>query len=180
MLREKKLMNVSNILENKIRISGFIEESIVDGHGIRFVVFTQGCKKRCNGCHNPETQPLCGGYLMDMEELVAIWEKNPLLKGITISGGEPFLQSKKCAYLARKAKKSGLDVVVYSGYYFEELIKDENDEALSLLRVCDVLIDGPFEIEKKGLGLGFKGSSNQRVINLNETLKGNKIILLND
>lgn len=170
-------MSVSNTPNEVIRLSGIIHESIVDGPGLRFVIFTQGCHKRCEGCHNPSTHDLMGGYLKSMDEIVDMWQKNPLLKGITISGGEPFIQAKQSLYLATRAKQNGLDVLVYSGYYYEELKRSKNVFVHQLLETADYLIDGPFECKLKDLNLLFRGSKNQRIICLNETIKQNQVIL---
>jgi len=168
MPKGKKLRSVSNTL-SKIKLSGIINESIVDGPGFRYVIFTQGCKKRCFMCHNAETQPLDGGYEETLDNLVNDWQKNPLLQGITISGGEPFLQPEAVLYLIKKAKETNLDVVVYSGYYFDELKRFKNKFVDEILQTADYLIDGPFEYEKKNLNLLFRGSSNQRIIDLKLT-----------
>lgn len=168
---------MSNILNN-IRLSGVIKESIVDGPGIRYVIFTQGCKKRCYMCHNNETQPLDGGYVERLDKLVEEWRINPLLKGITLSGGEPFLQPKEILYLIKKAKETNLDVLVYSGYYYEELIKLKNKHINEVLLLADYLIDGPFDYNKKDLNILFRGSNNQRFIDLNKTKNANKVIFV--
>lgn len=165
---------MSNTL-NKIRLSGVINESIVDGPGFRYVIFTQGCKKSCFMCHNAETQPLDAGYEEDLDKVVNDWQGNPLLQGITISGGEPFLQPEAVLYLIKKAKETNLDVVVYSGYYIEELRRFNNEYVDEILVSADYLIDGPFEYENKNLNLLFRGSNNQRIIDLNITNKLNEI-----
>ena len=105
----------------KIRVSGIITDSIVDGPGFRHVVFTQGCNHNCKGCHNPQTHDLNGGYFKEIDEIIEDIKNNPLLKGLTLSGGEPFLQPKECLMLAKKTKELGKDVLAYSGYTYEEL-----------------------------------------------------------
>lgn len=152
----------------KIRISGIVEESIVDGPGIRLVVFTQGCKHNCNGCHNPETHSLKGGTLVDLNNILHRIKTNPLLDGITLSGGEPFEQAIECSILAKEVRKLGLNVVTYTGYTFEEIMRRENFR--SLLLETDLLIDGKFEMENKTMMLSFRGSSNQRIINVRKYL----------
>lgn len=171
---------MSNISDSEIRISGIITESIVDGPGIRFVLFTQGCKKRCYGCHNEATQDLNGGMIEQLDDIVKLWRKNPMLQGITISGGEPFLQPDKVLYLAKKAKETGLDVVVYSGYYYDELKGFENESIDELLETADYLIDGPFQYRNKNLEILFRGSSNQRIVDLGKTKLHGSLVLLND
>ena len=152
----------------KIRIAGIVEESIVDGPGIRMVVFTQGCKHNCKGCHNPESHSFTGGYLMDIEEILEEIKSNPLLDGITLSGGEPFEQWQACSELARGVKELGLSVVSYTGYTFEEILKV--DGFRKLLLQTDTLIDGKYEEEEKSLLLQFRGSKNQRIIDVKRFL----------
>ena len=160
----------------EIRIAGTIGESIVDGPGIRYVVFTQGCPHHCPGCHNPQTHSFDGGTIMDTEELISQFKNNPLLKGITISGGEPFCQPLAAAELARAAHECGKDVMVYTGYTFEQLLSGSVENAMVLLEQADILVDGRFEEAKKSLLLKFKGSSNQRILNCKESLKFQKAI----
>lgn len=160
----------------EIRIAGTIGESIVDGPGIRYVVFTQGCPHHCPGCHNPQTHSFDGGTITDTEELISQFKNNPLLKGITISGGEPFCQPLAAAELARAAHECGKDVMVYTGYTFEQLLSGSVENAMVLLEQADILVDGRFEEAKKSLLLKFKGSSNQRILNCKESLKFQKAI----
>ncbi len=163
---------------SKIRLSGIIEESIVDGPGIRFVIFSQGCPHHCKGCHNPQTFDPSGGYEYDTNNLIMKIKKNPLLKGVTFSGGEPFLQAEAFTELAREIHSLGLDVMSYTGYVFEDLIAcKENISWQNLLHNIDILVDGPFLLEKKSLLLKFRGSENQRIINVNESLRNNKAAL---
>ncbi|HLR33748.1 MAG TPA: anaerobic ribonucleoside-triphosphate reductase activating protein [Tissierellales bacterium] len=149
-----------------LRIAGINKESIVDGPGIRLVVYTQGCKHNCVGCHNPETHSFDGGQLISIYEIFNMIKGNPLLDGITFSGGEPFEQAEKVAILGEKVKKTGLNVVTYTGYIYEEILGQlpENKSWKRLLNCTDILIDGPFQIDKKSLELKFRGSSNQRII----------------
>ena len=155
----------------QIRIAGFVQESIVDGPGIRFVVFTQGCPHHCPGCHNPQTHDFQGGRIEDTENIIPMISKNPLLKDITISGGEPFCQPEAAAELAKAAHDCGKDVLVYTGYTLEELLSGSIRGARSLLEETDILIDGRFELEKKSLLLKFRGSSNQRLLDCKKSLK---------
>lgn len=168
MLKERKLKNVLNT-SSEIRLSGIINESIVDGPGFRYVIFTQGCHKRCEGCHNAKTQPLDGGYLEQVDNVVKDFRKNPIIQGITISGGEPFLQPKAVLNLIKKAKETNLDVIVYSGYYYHELASFNDNYINEILKAADYLIDGPFEMKNISLNVLFRGSTNQRIINLQET-----------
>ncbi len=149
-----------------IRINGFVNDSIVDGPGLRFAVFTQGCPHGCPGCHNPETHAMDGGKLTDTDSLIARMQENPLLSGLTLSGGEPFMQPEACLALARGARTLGLDVWAYSGYTYETLM-GMGEAARALLEACDVLVDGPFIQAQRSLDLSFRGSKNQRLIDLN-------------
>ncbi|MBU5257004.1 anaerobic ribonucleoside-triphosphate reductase activating protein [Tissierella praeacuta] len=153
---------------SKIRIAGIEEESIVDGPGIRLVVFTQGCNHNCIGCHNPETHSFYGGKLIDIDNIINMIIENPLLDGITLSGGEPFEQAIECSILAKKVRNMGLNVVTYTGYTFEEILR--NDNFRELLLQTDILIDGKFDISKKSMMLQFRGSTNQRIIDVKKYL----------
>lgn len=153
-----------------IRISGITPESIVDGEGIRYVIFTQGCPHHCPGCHNPSTHSFDGGKLVSLVDLVNDIRKNAeYIDGITLSGGEPFCQPYQCSIIAREARKLGLSVWCYTGYSFEDLI--EKKDASTLLNFVDVLIDGPFILEERSLDLDFRGSRNQRLIDVRKSSK---------
>lgn len=158
-----------------IRIAGTVNDSIVDGPGFRFAVFAQGCFRNCPGCHNPATHDPCGGREVPVGELIDAMRKNPLLDGLTLSGGEPFLQPAPCVALAGAAREMGLNVWAYSGYTFEELLDDP--EKAELLRACDVLVDGPFVLAQRTLELRFRGSRNQRVIDVQKSLESGEIAL---
>ncbi len=155
-----------------LRVSGIVKESIVDGPGIRYVVFTQGCPHNCEGCHNPHTHDFNGGYEADTEQLLDEIKENPLLSGVTFSGGEPFCQPEPLVQLAREVHKLRKNVIVYSGYTFEELIELSETEAAvgELLGETDILIDGRFVLEQKSLMLRFRGSKNQRIIDVKKSL----------
>ncbi|NLW39431.1 MAG: anaerobic ribonucleoside-triphosphate reductase activating protein [Tissierellia bacterium] len=166
-------------MEERIKIAGIVEESIVDGPGIRLVVFTQGCVHNCIGCQNPETHPFSNGYYIHVDEIVEMVKKDPLLDGITLSGGEPFHQGRACGLLAKKIKKMGLNIITYTGYTFEELLNeiDINRGWKELLYATDILIDGRFDVEKKSLSLRFRGSSNQRIIDVKSSLEKNQVVI---
>ncbi len=157
---------------SKIKLSGIEPESIVDGPGFRYVIFTQGCKHNCKGCHNPETHDPEGGYWEDTDNLLLEIKKNPLLKGITLSGGEPFDQAEVLVDFVSEVKKLGYDVFAYTGYTFEQLTEGGKSRPAweELLKLCDILVDGKFEIEKRSLELLFRGSSNQRLIDVKKSL----------
>ena len=158
---------------SQLRISGIIRESVVDGPGIRFVVFTQGCPHHCPGCHNPVTHPFEGGKIVETERILTEIDKNPLLKGVTLSGGEPFCQPEPLAELAKGIHARGMDVMTYSGYTFEQLLeKGETESGISaLLEETDILVDGRFIEAEKSLLLKFRGSKNQRILDIKESLK---------
>jgi len=167
-------------LNTTIRIAGIINESIVDGPGIRLVVFAQGCPHRCQGCHNPQTHPFEGGQLVTIDDILEMVKKNPLLDGVTFSGGEPFSQAKPFARLGQRLKELGMNIMTYTGYTYEYLLKENNNSNgwKELLDVSDILVDGRFEIEKKNLLLPFRGSENQRIIDMNKTREQQRIVLL--
>ena len=162
---------------NKIRIAGVVKESIVDGPGLRYVIFTQGCNHKCEGCHNPQTHDFNGGYEESIENFLNDINENPLLKGVTLSGGEPFEQAVVICVLCDMLKEKNLDIVTYTGYTFEELLKGANkkNQWFSLLERTDILIDGRFVLSKRSLALPFRGSSNQRIIECKESLKNKKV-----
>ena len=149
-----------------LRVSGIVEESIVDGPGLRYVIFTQGCTRACPGCHNPQTHPLDGGTVMDTESIFRQFRENPLLAGMTFSGGEPFLQAKALCALAEAVHDAGKNVMAYTGFTFEELLdKAQSDpDVAHLLELVDTLVDGPYIEALRDLELKFRGSSNQRLL----------------
>ena len=159
-----------------IRLSGIAYESLVNGPGLRRVFFSQGCKHNCKGCFNKETHDFNGGEDKDMDELIRSTLDNPFINGVTFSGGDPFERAKEFTYMAKKFKGNGLDVWSYTGYKFEELIKDK--EKMELLSNIDVLVDGKFEEDKKSNDLKFKGSSNQRIIDVKNSLSENESKLI--
>ena len=159
-----------------IRMAGVVRESIVDGPGFRFVVFVQGCPHHCEGCHNPQSHDFKGGYLCDTDALLAEIKKNPLLRGVTFSGGEPFCQPGPLSELGAEIKKLGLNVIAYSGYTYEQLVSMKNPDVDSLLDVCDYLIDGKFLQEERNLLLHFRGSSNQRIVDLVRTREQGTVV----
>ena len=155
-------------MASRIRLSGIVEESIVDGPGLRFVVFVQGCPHHCPGCHNPQTHSFTDGYLDEIDHIFAQYQENPLLSGITFSGGEPFCQPEPLAELGRRVHDAGGHVITATGYVYEDLLQmAETTPAIrDLLAVTDQLIDGPYIEALRDLTLPFRGSSNQRIITL--------------
>lgn len=167
--------------EELLRVSGVVEESIVDGPGYRFTVFTQGCPHFCPGCHNPQTHDVAGGDLIHIDKLFRRIKHNPMLRGITFSGGEPFLQARVLASLAERVHKElHLDVITYTGYTYEYLFNDASEENgwLKLLSQTDYLIDGPFMIERKSLLLPFRGSENQRIIDIKASDREARVVVI--
>ncbi len=158
---------------SKLKIAGIIRESIVDGPGIRFVIFSQGCTHNCKGCHNPETHDIKLGYEISTSKILEEIKKNPLLSGVTFSGGEPFLQPKGFSELAKEIHNLGLNIVTYTGYTIEQLIGGFSTHPYwkELLLQTDTLVDGPFILEKKSLMLKFKGSENQRIIDPKKSIE---------
>ena len=152
-----------------LNLSGIISDSIVDGPGIRTTIFCQGCPHHCPGCHNPETWDFGCGTEVPVEAIVDIVKSNPLCRGVTFSGGEPFSQAAGFAKLAVLLKADGYEVASYSGYTFEELL--EGTEAQQqLLSTIDILIDGRFILEQKSLETAFRGSRNQRILDIKKSL----------
>ena len=159
----------------ELKIAGLVNDSIVDGPGIRYTVFVQGCPHHCKGCHNPQTWDFSGGKFMSAEEIFENIKKNPLLDGVTFSGGEPFCQ---CAALCELAdmiisyRENKLNIMAYTGYEFEYLLEnaDSKNGYLKLLKRLDYLVDGPFVEAKKSYELKFMGSSNQRFIDVKASL----------
>ncbi|NLG92767.1 MAG: anaerobic ribonucleoside-triphosphate reductase activating protein [Clostridiales bacterium] len=164
-------------MASKLKISGVEPESIVDGKGFRYVVFTQGCPHHCPGCHNPQTHDFNGGKWVDIEDLFSEICENPLLNGVTFSGGEPFCQPRPLAELAKRVHEKKLNVTVFTGYLYEELVNRHDPDVDALLAQTDVLIDGPFLLAERDLTLAFRGSRNQRVINLNRTRETGQLVL---
>lgn len=162
----------------ELRLAGVIRESIVDGPGIRLVIFTQGCPHHCEGCHNPQTHDFNGGYISNPENILKAIDQNPLLKGVTFSGGEPFMQAEALAELAVEIHRRNLDILTYSGFTFEEILEsvDKHPDRKKLLEQTDYLIDGKFMLELKSLNLQFRGSSNQRIIDVKKSLEMGKVV----
>lgn len=161
----------------KLRISGIVNDSIVDGPGLRLCVFTQGCPHHCPGCHNPQTHDYKGGRKISIRKIEKDILANPLLTGITFSGGEPFIQAKQLLPLAKFIKEKGLELASYTGFLFEELYNNKVPFARELLNYIDVLIDGKFVLAQRSLNLKFKGSKNQRTIDVQASLKEGKAVL---
>ena len=162
-----------------LRIAGFIPESIVDGPGIRAVIFLQGCLRHCPGCHNPQTWDMDGGTETDASGIMDAIASDPLVHSVTFSGGEPFLQARELIPIAEELKARGYEVASYTGFCFEELLNG-TDATRGLLGCLDVLIDGPYIEAERSLELHFRGSRNQRVLDVLESLKAGRAVLVED
>ena len=161
----------------EIILAGVVKQSMTDGPGLRFTIFTQGCPHACKGCHNPETWTYKGGTPYTPEKLMSLVNENPLLKGVTFSGGEPIDQAAALIPFARLIKESGLDLVCYTGYTLEELQEKDDQHINDLLSYVDMLVDGKYKEELRDISMPFVGSSNQRTIDLPTTLKTGEIAL---
>ena len=160
-----------------IRIAGTVNDSIVDGPGYRYTIFAQGCPHHCPGCHNPQSHDFEGGRVTDTDTILRQVRENPLLDGITLSGGEPFCQPEACRALAEAARDLGLSVWCYTGYTWEKLMQEADPARLALLEAVDVLVDGPFILAQKSLELKFCGSRNQRLIDVKKTRQAGQVTL---
>ncbi len=158
-----------------LELSGILSDSIVDGPGIRTTIFSQGCPHHCPGCHNPETWAFGVGTPMEEERLLEIVRENPLCRGVTFSGGEPFAQAAGFARLAKLLKAAGYEVASYSGYTFEQLLQGTKEQR-ELLEQIDILIDGPFVLAQKSLEISFRGSRNQRILDVKKSLEAGKAV----
>ena len=164
-----------------MRLSGVVRESIVDGPGLRLTVFLQGCPHQCEGCHNPQTHDPNGGYDCDTDKILEALDQNPLLRGVTLSGGEPIEQAEKLLQLAKAVRARNKDIVLFSGYTFEELLEmgKARPSVLELLSLCFLLVDGRFVLSKRDLTLRFCGSSNQRLLDPVASLTTGKAVYSN-
>lgn len=160
-------------MSKTLRLAGIIRESIVDGPGIRMTVFVQGCPHHCKGCHNPQSWDFEGGENGDTDAIIKAALRDPLLQGLTFSGGEPFCQAEALAELGRMCHENGMNVVTFTGYTFEKLLEgfSEHPDWKALLEQTDYLIDGPFILEQKSLMLHFRGSKNQRLLDVKKSLE---------
>ncbi|MCC8140315.1 MAG: anaerobic ribonucleoside-triphosphate reductase activating protein [Lachnospiraceae bacterium] len=161
----------------ELRIAGTLQDSIVDGPGLRYVIFTQGCPHHCPGCHNPQTHDFAGGSVADTEKILHAIASNPLLGGVTFSGGEPFCQAAALVPIAEAVKAAGKHLMIYTGYLYEDLLNMQEDGVQRLLALADILVDGPFILAQRDLTLQYRGSGNQRVIDLPKTRAAEEIVL---
>ena len=151
-----------------IRLFGVVRESIVDGPDLRFVIFVQGCPHHCPGCHNPDSHDPAGGYVSSTARLWNAIRENPLLQGVTFSGGEPFLWGEELSEIGSAAREAGLNIMTYTGFTYERLLERAESESgiKKLLSVTNYLVDGPFLLAERDLSLKFRGSRNQRILDI--------------
>jgi len=189
-------------MNNTLRIYGFSNESVVDGPGIRVVIFVQGCDNACPGCHNPNSWDITGGDEYTIRDLIkkirkaargGVGNSNPVftprtsspdkkppsqkIRGVTFSGGEPFLQASGLAQIGKAVKGLGLDITTYTGHTYEELAQSEDINTKALLDITDYLIDGPYIQEQRDISLRFRGSCNQRIIDMGKTREAGAVVL---
>lgn len=167
----------NTVCPKPLRIAGTVSGSIVDGPGIRYVIFTQGCPHHCPGCHNPQTHDPAGGSVADIASILSQIQADPLSFGVTFSGGEPFLQAEALVPLAEAVKAGGKNLMIYTGYRYEQLLHMESSAVGRLLELADLLVDGPFLLAERDLTLPYRGSRNQRVIDLARTRETGEIVL---
>lgn len=160
-----------------LRVHGVVCDSVVDGPGLRDVVFVQGCPHRCPGCQNPGSWDFEGGSVVDVADIISIIPSSPLTSGVTFSGGEPFCQASPLVEIAKHAKKKGLNLWVYTGYTWEELMKLSDPAVRELLSYVDALVDGRYLQEERNISLPYRGSRNQRLIDVQMSLKTNLLFL---
>ncbi|MNH66475.1 Pyruvate formate-lyase 1-activating enzyme [compost metagenome] len=165
-----------------MNISGYIKESIVDGEGVRAVIFFSGCSHGCPGCHSPQTHDRNSGEPFTLERQLKIIEEiknNPLLSGVTLSGGDPFFSAYEVLKFVKllRTEIPNINVWAYTGFTYEQLTRNKMNIANKLLCECNVLVDGKFDISKRDTTLRFKGSSNQRIIDVQKSLTENNLII---
>lgn len=160
-----------------MRVFGLVQDSIVDGPGLRFSVFVQGCPHHCPGCHNPESHDPQGGEEIAVRDIIARMLSDPLADGLTLTGGEPFEQPVESWMLAKTAHLTARNVWAYTGYTFEHLMEHGEPMQKYMLSEVDVLIDGPFKLEERTLSLPWRGSKNQRIIDVRASLECGSVVL---
>ncbi|MHA7965478.1 anaerobic ribonucleoside-triphosphate reductase activating protein [Paenibacillus sp. CAU 1782] len=163
-----------------MNLVGYYPESINEGPGVRAVLFISGCSHACPGCFSPHTWSFRAGVPLDLDKQAELLEdmgNNPLLQGVTLCGGDPFFSAEELApFVAEiRSRFPHFDVWSYTGFTFEQL--QDKDEMLGLLQLCDVIIDGRFMEEQKDLTLLYRGSSNQRILDVKTSLSQKKAVL---
>lgn len=161
-----------------MRLAGITSESVVDGPGLRLVIFAQGCQHRCPFCHNPESWETNAGKEFSVKQLIrALAKQKKNKRGITFSGGEPFLQAGEFARVAIAATEMNLDIVTYTGFTYEQLSESADEGIRALLTLSDILIDGQYVHQLRDTALKFRGSNNQRIIDIRATQKSGQVVL---
>lgn len=164
----------------KLQIGGFLDNSLVNGDGMRSVIFVSGCMHNCESCQNEFMQDFNYGDSASIQDILEKIKKNiPIIKGVTFSGGEPFESAAALSKLSEKIRDLGLSIWCYSGYTYEELINSGDNDKLRLLRLIDVLIDGKFNEALMGGASKYTGSSNQRIIDIGKSILENQIVIWN-
>jgi anaerobic ribonucleoside-triphosphate reductase activating protein len=155
-----------------LRVSGIVDDSIVDGPGLRLTIFTQGCPHHCEGCHNPQTHAPDAGSIRKVSDICAMIDENPLCTGVTFSGGEPLLQPEPLTIIAQYAHEKGKNTWLFSGYTWEEILAlmKQSPAIAAFMQHIDGLVDGRFELATRDLTLLFRGSANQRIIDVPASL----------
>ncbi|MFV0627101.1 MAG: anaerobic ribonucleoside-triphosphate reductase activating protein [Alphaproteobacteria bacterium] len=161
--------------ELKLRIASVVDDSVVDGPGVRYVIFTQGCKHNCPGCHNPQSHSFSTGMFVSFDEFYSDLSRFKYVKAVTFSGGEPLEQPEVIAEFVAKLKEKGYHILIYTGYTFEQILADE--KKLKAIEKADLLVDGLFILRLRSLGANFRGSSNQRIVDIQESLKHREVVL---
>jgi len=166
-------------MKESIRMAGIIRESIVDGPGLRMAIFCQGCAHKCHNCHNPETWDFNGGYDSYIKNILKAIDEDPLLDGVTFSGGDPMYQAEAFYELAKEIKARNKNILIYTGFTYEELLEmsKEDKYIIELLKLTDILIDGRYDETKRDISLLYRGSKNQRIIDVQKSLENGEVIL---
>ncbi|MDD4557150.1 MAG: anaerobic ribonucleoside-triphosphate reductase activating protein [Alphaproteobacteria bacterium] len=159
----------------KLRIASVVDDSVVDGPGVRYVIFTQGCKHNCPGCHNPQSHSFSAGMFVGFDEIYEDLSKYKYVKAVTFSGGEPLEQPEAVAEFVSKLKEKGYHILIYTGYTFEQILADE--KKLRAIEKADLLVDGLFVLRLRSLNVNFRGSSNQRIVDVQRSLKNKEVVL---
>lgn len=163
---------MSNI---KLRIASVVDDSVVDGPGFRYTIFTQGCPHNCEGCHNPQTHDYKGGSEVSYDEIFDDLKKFKYIKAVTFSGGEPLEQPEALAEFVTNLKKLGYHILIYTGYTYEQI--QNMPKKFAAIEQADLLVDGKFVLAQRSLHLNYRGSSNQRIVDIQQSIKQNKVVL---
>ncbi len=163
-----------------LQILNIIEDTMVDGPGFRTSIYCAGCRHKCAGCHNPQSWDPQGGHAMTTDDIMRIIEADPFTRGVTFTGGDPMYQPEGFADLARaiRQRTPEKDIWCYTGFTFEQLV--DNPRHYALLQLIDVLVDGPFVRDKRDEQLLFRGSTNQRLIDVPHSLQQHCAVIFSE